>query len=388
MNSLLRGEKDYSVILLVGGDLVKFAKSPITSKYFSSQTRKQIEIGMQVVSFANEDETEKDEYKVLTNLITQVLKRDEGWKEYYVEEMSSINSEVNGENIHEILLQEYKAEKYFLEGDFDKACEIGQELCDQFSENKFERGWYLQQISRYKYQSSKIESNKIQKIAFQNNSELLKPKEGINYNKIEFINQNRTSRIQKWLSQYKDYQEMMISIESILQDLTFGVRAEKFEGALKDLGDAIGFVSQRPDKEIKKGADNLWCGVENQYFLMECKSEVLETRNEITKHEAGQMNSHSAWFESEYGEALCKRILIIPIKELSYYGDFTHEVEIMRKVNLKKLKKNTKDFFKEFSAYSWCEVTDQKIQEFIDAHRLDLKSLREDYSEKYYKRKQ
>ncbi len=381
----VRGEKDYSVILLVGGDLVKFAKSPITSKYFSSQTRKQIEIGMQVVSFANEDETEKDEYKVLTNLITQVLKRDEGWKEYYVEEMSSINSEVNGENIHNILLQEYKAEKYFLEGDFDKACEIGQELCDQFSENKFERDWYLQQISRYKYQSSKIESNKIQKVAFQNNSELLKPKEGINYNKIEFINQNRTSRIQKWLSQYKDYQEMMISIESILQDLTFGVRAEKFEGALKDLGDAIGFVSQRPDKEIKKGADNLWCGVENQYFLMECKSEVLETRNEITKYEAGQMNSHSAWFESEYGEALCKRILIIPTRNLSYYGDFTHEVEIMRKANLKKLKNNTKNFFKEFSAYSWREVTDQKIQEFIDAHSLDLKSLRENYSEKYYK---
>ncbi|TOD55294.1 hypothetical protein CGJ61_24155, partial [Vibrio parahaemolyticus] len=31
----VRGEKDYSVILLLGGDLVKFAKSPITSKYFS-----------------------------------------------------------------------------------------------------------------------------------------------------------------------------------------------------------------------------------------------------------------------------------------------------------------------------------------------------------------
>ena len=369
----------------MGGDLVKFAKSPTTSKYFSSQTRKQIEIGMQVVEFANEDETEKDEYKVLTSLITQVLKRDEGWKEYYIEEMSNINSEVKVNNIHDILLKEYNAEKYFLEGNFDKACEIGQALCDQFSGDKFERGWYLQQIARYKYQSSKIESSKIQKTAFQNNSELLKPKEGINYKKIEFVNQNRTSRIRKWLSQYKDYQEMIISIESILQDLTFGVRSEKFEGALKDLGDAIGFLSQRPDKEIRKGADNLWCGVENQYFLMECKSEVVETRNEISKQEAGQMNSHSAWFESEYGDAACKRILIIPIKNLSYYGDFTHEVEIMRKAKLNELKKNTKNFFKEFSTYSWCEVEDQKIQEFIDAHNLDLKSLRENYSEKYYK---
>jgi len=48
----VRGEKDYSIIVLVGGDLIKFAKSPLTSKYFSSQTRKQIEIGIQVAAFA------------------------------------------------------------------------------------------------------------------------------------------------------------------------------------------------------------------------------------------------------------------------------------------------------------------------------------------------
>ena len=77
--------------------------------------------------------------------------------------------------------------------------------------------------------------------------------------------------------------------------------SEKFESALKDIGESIGFLSQRPDKEIKKGPDNLWCGVENQYFLLECKNEVEDTRSEINKHEAGQMNSHAGWFEDIYG---------------------------------------------------------------------------------------
>jgi replicative superfamily II helicase len=381
----VRGEKDYSIILLVGGDLVKFAKSPLTSKYFSSQTRKQIEIGMQVAQFANEDTDEENSYKVLIELMNQVLGRDEGWKEYYVEEMNGIDADIKRENVYSFLKKEYEAEKYFSSEQIDKACEIAQELCDMFTNDKLEHGWYLQQLARYKYRISKIESNKIQTSAFQNNLQLLKPKEGIHYKRIEYINENRISRIRKWMSQYQNYQEMMISVEGILQDLSFGMPSEKFESALKELGEAIGFLSQRPDKEIKKGPDNLWCGVENQYFLMECKSEVEDSRTEISKYEAGQMNSHSAWFESVYGEGSCKRILVIPTKNLSYHADFTHSVQIMRKGKLKKLKDNIKNFFKEFSTYVLHEVSDRKIQELLDAHELDISSLKEKYSEPYHR---
>jgi replicative superfamily II helicase len=381
----VRGEKDYSIIVLVGGDLVKFAKSPITSKYFSSQTRKQIEIGIQVAEFANEDAVEEDPYKVLLGLMNQALARDEGWKEYYIEEMEKIEDDIKRESVHGILQKEYQAERYFVMEDFSKACNIAQELCDKFADDKLERGWYLQQLARYKYRSSKTESNQIQKTAFQNNLQLLKPKEGINYAKIEFINENRVARIREWMSQYRDYQEMMISVDGILQNLSFGMPSEKFELALKELGESIGFLSQRPDKVIKKGPDNLWCGVENQYFLMECKSEVEENRKEISKYEAGQMNSHSAWFESVYGDANCKRILIIPTKTLSYHGDFTHPVEVMRKGTLRKLRENIKNFFKEFSNYVWGDVTDRKMQELIDAHELGIGSLKEKYSEEYRK---
>ena len=379
----VRGEKDYSIIVLVGGDLIKFAKSPLTSRYFSSQTRKQIEIGIQVASFANEDSKNEEPYRVLVNVMNQALARDEGWKEYYSEEMDSIEDDVERKGIHETLKTEYDAERQFMIGEYDKACNLMQGLCDKFNEGDLERGWYLQQLARYKYRTSKIDSNQIQKSAFRNNLQLLKPKEGINYSKIEFINQNRIKRIKEWITQYKDYSEMMISVEGILQNMSFGMPSEKFEAALKDVGEAIGFLSQRPDKEIKKGPDNLWCGVENQYFLIECKNEVDESRSEISKHEAGQMNTHSAWFENIYGDAKCKRILIFPTIKLSYHADFTHQVEIMRKNTLNKLKNNVRNFFKEFSVYVLHEVSDQKIQQFIDGHNLDIPSLLTMYTEPY-----
>ncbi|MFW8068310.1 DEAD/DEAH box helicase, partial [Klebsiella pneumoniae] len=110
--------------------------------------------------------------------------------------------------------------------------------------------------------------------------------------KIGKINTSRTQRIKEWMASYDDYQSLMIDIDGVLENLSYGVHSEKFEKALDNLGGMIGFVCQRPDKEIRKGPDNLWADVDNQYIMFECKNEVDEDRKEINKDEAGQMNNH------------------------------------------------------------------------------------------------
>src|SRR5690606_30258994 len=211
--------------------------------------------------------------------------------------------------------------------------------------------WYIQIMARYKYFVSKNDSNSLQKSAFLKNHELLIPSQGITYKKINFINENRIKRIQNWIKLHKDFEDLILSVDGVLSDLEFGVSADKFEFALKEVGTMLGFISERPDKEIKKGPDNLWCGVSNEYFLFECKSEVNIDRNDINKHEVAQMNSHCGWFASQYGEAPVTRIMIIPTKSVSYHGDFTHKVEIMRRGKLKALRTSVKNFFREFSKY-------------------------------------
>ena len=146
----------------------------------------------------------------------------------------------------------------------------------------------------------------------------------------------------------------------------------------------LGFISQRPDKEIRKGPDNLWCGIDNQYFLFECKNEVDEDRSEINKYEAGQMNSHCGWFEEEYGkEAVVSRFLIAPTKDLSYAANFTHTVRIIRKGKLKALKTNIKKFINEVAPYKLSDISDEKLLHFIKLHKLDLDDI-QNYSENYF----
>ncbi|WP_228458780.1 hypothetical protein [Chryseobacterium bernardetii] len=216
---------------------------------------------------------------------------------------------------------------------------------------------------------------------------MLKPKEGITYKKISFINEDRIGRIKDYISNFDSYQDLMISVEGVLSDLEFGTNSEKFESALRELGLMLGFLSERPDREFKTGPDNLWCGVGNKYFIFECKSEVDGNRQEINKSEASQMNSHCGWFQDIYNDADVKRILIIPAKNLAFNANFTHDVKILRKGKLRFLRTNVKSFFKEFSNYDLQSLTDLKINSFLDSHKLDLNSLWTEYSESYYKKK-
>jgi replicative superfamily II helicase len=382
----VRGEKDYCLILIIGGDLIRFIKSSRTNKYFSSQTKKQIEIGMEIAELASEEiDDDQESFEVVKSLMKQSLQRDEGWKEYYKEEMDKIVQEDLPSKIHNVLALERKASEQNYVGNFEGACEIVQEIIDHHCEEKSEVGWYLQVKARYMYLQSKVDSNTLQKSAFLRNNELLKPNEGITYTKLNFINENRIRRILDWIRKHKDFQELMLSVDGVLSDLQFGTASEKFESALKEAGLMIGFLSERPDKEFKKGPDNLWCGVSNQYFIFECKTEIKADRKEISKSEAGQMNTHCGWFQNQYNDSPVKRILVIPTKTLSHQADFTHNVEIMRKGKLKTLRSNIKAFFKEFNKFEIDSLSDETIQQFLNTHSLDIESLKNHYTESYRK---
>lgn len=382
----VRGEKDYCILLIIGSDIVKFMRSITTNKYFSAQTRKQIEIGLSIGGMAQEDLCEESNaIETVISLIKQSLNRDEGWKEYYSSEMNTISAKDDDLTIYEKLLKEREIEQFCVLGDYSKACHAMQKFIDSLlPTDNLERGWYLQQLARYFYYISRDRSNELQKAAFKANNQLLKPREGIRYTRVSYINENRTKRMRAFLNEFASYDELTLSISAILDNLSFGVDSDKFEEALRILGELLGFISQRPDKEIRKGPDNLWCGVNDQYFMFECKSEVDESRSEINKHEAGQMNSHCGWFEAEYGkEASVTRFLIVPTRELSYAANFTHDVKIIRKGKLREFKTNIKNFVKELAPYSLADISDETLQHFIELHKLDVENIPE-YSEGYF----
>ncbi len=387
----VRGEKDYSVILVFGSDLIKCIRSVTNQRLFSPQTRKQIDIGFQIIDMSKEDlssPSSRAELGLLFATIRQCLNRDEGWKAYYADQMNDLDYLDNSKDrLYSILGKEKTAFDYALARNYEKAYLVMQEIVDSCDEDE-EKGWYLQIAAKYQFQNSQSKANSLQVAAFTKNNQLLKPIEGIVYNKLKFeTNVSRNQRLLNELRKQVDYTQLSLHLEEQLSNLSFGVEAEKFEYALFEIGRLLGYASQRPDKEIRKGPDVLWCVSNNRYVLLECKSEVSDSRKVISKSEAGQMEEHGGWFETEYGnDTDVLHILVIPTRALASDAYFSRDVLIIRKNTLERFKRTIKDFFKEFRACNFDSIDIDFVQEKLVAHGICDDFFVKDYTESVIKK--
>lgn len=78
--------------------------------------------------------------------------------------------------------------------------------------------------------------------------------------------------------------------------------ATKYEEALRMFGFCLGFVSSRPDNELTKGPDVLWFDEhENSVLGLEAKTE--KTSGEFNKKEVGQALQHLIWIGEQYAQS-------------------------------------------------------------------------------------
>jgi hypothetical protein len=350
---------------------------------FSDMTHKQIEIGMTVADLAKEEIAEGvAPMMALERLIRQCLDRDEHWKDFYTQEMDTLNVKATSPALLDMFSAELDAEKQYQEGALDKAIEIIQELIDKHVtlDNKEDRGWYLQEMARYKHSVSATEANAIQVKAHKMNRSLMRPKSGMVIEEL-IVSQKRVENIRAWIHNFESNEALMLSVSEIASSLVFGKHADEFEAALQKMGVALGFNCQRPDKEWREGPDNLWGIREGHFLLFECKSEVEQSRTEIYKTESGQMNNSCAWFKQHYKGALAKNILVIPTKQLGPGAGFNDPVQVMRRARLKDLVRHFTQFFQEFKQLDLKDISDSRIQQAISEHHLAIDDLLNKYSE-------
>lgn len=379
----VRGEKDYSVIVILDNELIRFLRSTESQKYFSNQSRTQINIGLDIVEFAIEDMKTENVLPMqsFVGLINQSLKRDNDWKEYYEEQMDNIKEYEVEDRFIEIFDYERKAEEAFISNDFKTAKEYIQDIIDKYySDCNDLKGWYLQKSAKYTSLSDPIESNSIQIYAHKFNPYVLKPANGMEFKRLGDINAVRIERINEWIKGFADFEQMILSVNENISLFDFGVSSEKFEKTVDQIGISLGFVTERPEKKWKDGSDNLWRLDKDRYLLIECKNEVKERREEIYKKEAGQINTSCAWFKKKYPESELYPLMIIPAKKKGHQVHFNDDVKIINRVKMELFKAHYHRFFISFKDYDLSSITTSEIQKFLDAHKLTIDNIINDYS--------
>lgn len=376
----VRGEKDYAATVLIGPELIRLVRDKNSRKYLSSQVSTQLEIGFEISEMAREDVENAEPRKALTDMLNQSLQRDNGWKNYYVQRMQSVKEKGANQALLNIYKQELDAELLYQQGKHAEAVVAIQTLIDSISASTEDRGWYLQQMARYSYLHQRQQSNGYQIAAHRANPLLLAPISGVSFSKLLTTSLGRLERIKVWVSEFGSYEQLQIHLTEILDTLSFGKKADKFEDALDKLSFALGFKGERPDKIWKEGPDNLWAINDSEYILWECKNDALPNKAKIDKREAEQMNRSCAWFQKHYVGCSAVNIIVHPTHNLESAGAFLSDVVVLKEKSLNRLKNQISNFFKTFEHQDFKDLSEKHINENLVAYGFAALKLVEDYT--------
>lgn len=205
---------------------------------------------------------------------------------------------------------------------------------------------YLKQcLAEYTNLYDQVEAQKILMSAASDNSRVLKPIQGIAYHKLESNAMDQARICGEYLrNTFDDPNKVVIQVNGLLELLVFKPEtSEIFEESWKQIARFLGFNSQRPEAECKKGPDILWEVGALQYFVIECKNGATSER--INKHDCNQLNGSGEWFTNNYDKT-CNYtpIMIHPSVQIEHAASLKENTRIMDKEKLNLFRQNISSF--------------------------------------------
>jgi hypothetical protein len=131
---------------------------------------------------------------------------------------------------------------------------------------------------------------------------------------------------------------------------------------------AIGILSQRPEKQLGEGPDNLWRLRDGRFLVIECKNGSVSTTG-ISKAELGQVAQALSWFQVRYGNEPRVPIIIHPLDEVGPKATAPDGLGIISSQKLALLRKAFVDFVKAIAAESVL-TNEVKIREALHTYKL------------------
>lgn len=369
-----RGKSDYCVALLVGNELVSFIRKKKNRTNLSPGTNAQLELGLAITKEIR-DSSEKENYT--SNLIHEInrcLKRDEEWKVAYRAFIETARNSQPEKNTNAGALtsavMENNAARFFLKKDYTACEQETKKLIDRPDLNDRERGWFMQLGATYLYQRDKSRALSMQRKAFDLNSSLLLPPEGVQYHKMADRTGTQASSALAFLREFDNANELVIGIHTICDRLVFGVAADSFEQALDDVARVIGIPSSRPEKTFGRGPDCLWLGPDGSFLVIEAKDEVDLDRTEMYKSETEQLLHSLEWFKQEYPGKDSRPLIIHPATATAHAAVFPTNGRVITPEVLDKFAASVRSFALAVANQPMSSISEKFVYQHLEANQL------------------
>jgi hypothetical protein len=173
---------------------------------------------------------------------------------------------------------------------------------------------------------------------------------------------------------------MLIEVNGLLSKLKFKANsANVFEESFMQIAKYLGFLSQRPEVEFRKGPDVLWEIGNLKYLVIECKNEAYT--GTITKTYCNQLNGSCNWFEAKYDKSCSYTpIMVHPSVIFEYASSPKTSIRIIIKEKLELFCNAVNEFIKAIAANNSMGNQDF-IRESLEVYKLRAVDFVELYTE-------
>lgn len=302
----VRSSDDYCVVLLLGSRLTQRIHQAGGSQKFSPATRAQLDLSDKMAEMLH-----GKPFAEIGAVIDQCLNRDPGWVAASRDAVDGVQYEKSG-TVSDIAVAQREAFALAQLGRYRDAREKMSAAITAAGSDIRYRGWLKQRAAGYFHHIDPAAAQQLQKSAQQDNSSLLRPRDGVEYQRLSSISDQARHASEFLSSQYKDGNELIVGVAAILDDLVPDpdqAAILRFEQAMMDLGLHIGLAAQRPERDTGEGPDVLWSMGELKYLVIECKSGVIA--DVIYRHDSEQLSHSMDWFSEKYDQSCSSTPLLI-----------------------------------------------------------------------------
>ena len=334
----VRSSEDYCVVLLAGRRLTERIASPAGRKRFTPATRAQLMLSDQVAA-----QVQGKPLSELRGVMDYCLTRNTDWVNA---SRSALAEAPDGPEscVDPWVTHVRKAFDFGSLGLWPKAREAMQAAVNS-ALDPLTKGYFLQQLAEYVFHSNPSEAQEILLSAIQLNPRVTRPIAGISYARLSPPVLDQAVAAVAYMKRFESGNEMLIWISGVIEDLVWSdeEESELFEKAVKDLGDFLGFGSQRPESETGSGPDNLWSVGELRYLVIECKSGSKSPI--VGKRDWNQLNGSALWFQKHYDKTCdFTPIMIHPSNRYDKQASLAENTRVIESEKLTELKNQLRKY--------------------------------------------
>lgn len=299
MGRAVRSHVDYAVILLVGPEIGHFiAKHDVLSS-MNVDTQTQLNLALELAKMAVDDNASSPG-RAVSDLIKQCLNRDEGWKQFYNENIRKVEKSIAPSSTSklDLSLAERMSFDAALLNDLNRSVGILRSSLNSITGLDDQvKGWYLQRIANYLYDINPGESLEAQRSACEKYKSLFIPPNLVK-RAVKLSKFNIQQSIVSYFKQFTNPNGIIAQLEDLKSRLSYDNSPSCVEQSICDLSMLVGANGSRPENDYGEGPDDLWLWP-NISLVIEAKN---QNQDSLHKSDSGQLHISLKWFKDTYPE--------------------------------------------------------------------------------------